>query len=120
MDELIKQLHAANASGEAQAPKKAESANKQNSQATNSSEPGQSSDADDLLADTSKQQKTANNESDNTACSDGADEDGSLLDKITQSLSETEKTDPNVSDKLAKIINVRWLNKLDNSNLKDK
>lgn len=28
MDELIKQLHAANASGETQAPKKAESANK--------------------------------------------------------------------------------------------
>ena len=121
MDELIKQLHAANASGETRAPKKAESANKRKSQATNSSEPGQSSDADDLLADTSKQQKTANNESDNTACSDGADEDSSLLDKITQSLSETEKTDvPNVSDKLAKIINLRWLNKLDNSNLKDK
>lgn len=75
MDELIKQLHAANASGETQAPKKAESANKRKSQATNSSEPGQSSDADDLLADTSKQQKTANNDSDNTACSDVADED---------------------------------------------
>ena len=53
MDELIKQLHAANARGETQAPKKAESANKRKSQATNSSEPGQSSDTDDLLADTS-------------------------------------------------------------------
>ena len=31
-----------------------------------------------------------------------------------------DKTDPKVSDKLAKIINLRWLNKLDNSNLKDK
>ena len=30
------------------------------------------------------------------------------------------KTDPKVSDKLAKIKNLRWLNKLDNSNLKDK
>ena len=74
---------------------------------TNSSEPGQSSDADGLLADTSKQQKTANNESDNTACGDHADEDDSLLDEITQSLSETEKTDPKVSDKLAKIITLR-------------
>lgn len=61
---------------------------------TNSSEPGQSSDADSLLADTSKQQKTANNESDNTTCSDGTDEDDSLLDEITQSLSKMEKTDP--------------------------
>ena len=77
MDELIKQLHAANTRGETQAPKKAESANKRKSQATNSSEPGQSLDADDLLANTSKQQKTANNESDNTACSDGVDEDDS-------------------------------------------
>ena len=117
---MIKQLHAANTSGETQAPKKAESANKRKTQVTNSSEPGQSSDADDLLADTSKQQKTANNESDNTACSDGADEDDSLLDEIAQSLSKMEKTDPKVSDKLAKIINLRWLNKLDNSNLKDK
>ena len=31
-----------------------------------------------------------------------------------------DKTDPKVSDKLAKIINLRWFNKLDNSNLKDK
>ena len=53
MDELIKQLHAANARGETQAPKKAESANKRKSQATTSSEPGQLSDADDLLADAS-------------------------------------------------------------------
>ena len=63
---------------------------------TNSSEPGQSSDADSLLADTSKQQKTANNESDNTTCGDGTDEDDSLLDEITQSLSKMEKTDPKV------------------------
>lgn len=86
MDELIKQLHAANARGETQAPKKAESANKRKSQATNSSEPGQSSDADDLLADTSKQQKTANNESDNTACRDGADEDDSLLNESARTV----------------------------------
>ena len=31
-----------------------------------------------------------------------------------------EKTDSKVSDKLAKIINLRWLNTLDDSNLKDK
>ena len=81
MGKSIKQLHAANASEETQALKKAESANKQKSQATNSSEPGQLSDADGLLADTSKGQKTANNESNNTACNDGADEDDSLLTK---------------------------------------
>ena len=108
MGESIKQLHAANVNGETQAPKKAESVNKRNSQATNSSESVQSSDADGLLADTSKRQKSANNESDTTACGDGADEDDSLLDEIAQSLSETEKTDPKVSDKLAKIINLRW------------
>ena len=99
MGESIKQLHSANAIGETQAPKKAESANKRKSQATNSSEPGQSSDADDLLADTSKRQKTANNERDNTACGDGADKDDSLLDEIAQSLSETEKTEPKVLQK---------------------
>ena len=61
-----------------QAPKKPESANKRKSQATNSFEPGESSDADGLLADTSRQ-TTANNESDNTACGDGADEDDSFI-----------------------------------------
>ena len=79
MGESIKQLYAANANGKTQAPKKPESAIKRKSQATISFEPGESSDADGLLADTSKRQATANNESDNTACGDGADEDDSFI-----------------------------------------
>ena len=124
MGESIKQLHAANANGETQAPKKAESANKRKSQGTNSSEPKQLSDADGLLADTSKRQKTPNNESDNTACGDGADEDDPLLDESTKLHSpypKRRKLTPKFRiTELEKIINLRWLNKLDDSNLKDK
>ena len=38
----------------------------------------------------------------------------------SQSLTDTEKTAPKVSEKLAKIVNLRWLNKLDETNLKGK
>ena len=74
MGESIKRIH----DGETSTPKTAEPANKRKSQTTYSPEPGQSSDADGLLADTSKRQKTAHNESDNTTCDGDVDEDDLL------------------------------------------
>ena len=55
-------------------------------------------------------------------CEDSAgdDEGDSLLDEIAQLLTDTEKTALKVLEKLAKIINLRWLNKLDNTDLKEK
>ena len=92
MNASIKQLHAANANGETQVPKKAESANTRKSPArnTDSSESGQSSDAEGLLAETSEPQKTAHTEIDNLMCGAATGEDDSLLHEIAQSLSETE------------------------------
>ena len=43
-----------------------------------------------------------------------------MLDEIAQSLTDTEKTAPKVSEKLAKIVNLRWLNKLADTHLKEK
>ena len=56
-----------------------------------------------------------------STCETSADnESDSLLDEIVQSLTDMEKTAPKVSEKLAKIVNLRWLNKLDKTNLKEK
>ena len=48
------------------------------------------------------------------------DESDPLLGEIAQSLADTEKTSPIVSDKLGKIVNLRWLNKLNGTNLREK
>ena len=47
-------------------------------------------------------------------------EEDALLDDIVQSLTESEKTAPSVADKLAKIVNSRWLTKLNNNSFKEK
>ena len=105
--------------GETLTPKAAEPAQKRKA-TTDTSETGESSDADDLLA-ASKRQKVVGNDTDSSTCDAAEDgESDSLLDEIAQSLTDTEKTAPKVSEKLAKIVNLRWLNKLDDTNLKDK
>jgi tRNA A37 threonylcarbamoyladenosine synthetase subunit TsaC/SUA5/YrdC len=43
-----------------------------------------------------------------------------LLDEISQTLKETEKTSPKIAPKLANIINKWWLNKLTDDQLKEK
>ena len=73
------------------------------------------SDADKLLA-SSKRPKVVTDKS--HTCAD--DESDPLLDEIAQSLTDTEKTSPKVSDKLGKIVNLRWLNKLDETNLRER
>ena len=51
---------------------------------------------------------------------DGNEKEDTLLDEIIQSMNETEKTDAKISEKLAKIVKNRWLNKLSNGQLKGK
>ena len=48
------------------------------------------------------------------------DKEDTLLDEIIQSMNETEKTDANISEKLAKIVENHWLNKLSDRQLKEK
>ena len=69
-----------------------------------------------------KRQKVVSIESNGStgAANAGDNESDPLLDGIAQSLTETEKTAPKISDKLAKIVNLRWLNKLDDATLKEK
>ena len=106
--------------GETLTPKAAEPAQKRKA-TSDTSETGESSDADELL-NASKRQKVVGDDTDSSTCDNAAqdDESDSLLDEIAQSLTDTEKTAPKVSEKLAKIVNLRWLNKLDDTNLKDK
>ena len=47
-------------------------------------------------------------------------EEDPLLAEIAQAMDEGEKTAPNISDQLAKIINSRWLNKLNDESLREK
>ena len=49
-----------------------------------------------------------------------AQEEDPLLAEIAQAMDEGEKTSPNISDQLAKIINSRWLNKLNDESLREK
>ena len=51
---------------------------------------------------------------------DGDEEEDTLLDEIAQSMNETEKTDAKISEKLAKIVENRWLYKLSDLQLKEK
>ena len=116
MSDSLKRLHT---KGETQGPQMAESARKRKSQPTRDNSGLEESDADALLADTNKRQKVVN-ESNGATCASGEDEADALLDEIAQSLTETENTAPKVSEKLANIVNLRWLNKLDDKNLKEK
>ena len=67
------------------------------------------SDAEQLL-ESNKRQKIQ----------DGDEEEDTLLDEIVQSMNETEKTDAKISEKLAKIVAKRRLNKLSDGQLKEK
>ena len=65
------------------------------------------SDADKQLV-ANKRPKVVGDKSNGSTCETSADnESDSLLDEIAQSLTDTEKTVPKVSEKLAKIVNLR-------------
>ena len=118
MGESLKLLHS---KGETLSPTTAESARKWKSPSTRDDSESEESDADKLLAE-GKQPKVAGKESNGSTCGDSAgdDESDSLPDEIAQSLTDTEKTASKISEKLAKIVNLRWLNKLDDTHLKEK
>ena len=106
--------------GETQSPTTAEPATKRKSPSTGDSSDTEELDADALFA-ANKQPKVVADKSNGSTCKTSADDESdSLFDDITQSLTDTEKTAPKVSEKLAKIVNLRWLTKLDETNLKEK
>ena len=99
-------------------------------------EDDQQSDADKLLNQQgSKRRRIADDSTpegiesvvNNDSHNNGEDHTGSqvqeedlLLAEIAQAMDEAEKTAPNISDQLAKIINSRWLNKLSDESLHEK
>ena len=120
MTEMGESLRSLKQKGETQTPKTAEPAEKRKSPSTGDDSDSQESDAEELLA-ANKRPKVVADKSNGSTCETSAeDESDSLLDEIAQSLTDTEKTAPNVTEKLAKIVNLRWLNKLDETNLKEK
>ena len=120
MTEMGESLRSLKRKGETQTPKTAEPAKKRKFPSTGDDSDSQESDAEELLA-ANKRPKVVADKSNGSTCDTSAeDESDSLLDEIAQSLTDTEKTAPNVTEKLAKIVNLRWLNKLDETNLKEK
>ena len=121
MTEMGESLRSLKHKGETQTPTTAEPAKrKRKSPSTGDGSDSEESDADKLL-DANKRPKVVGEKSNGSTCETSADnESDSLLDEIAQSLTDTEKTAPKVSEKLAKIVNLRWLNKLDETNLKEK
>lgn len=120
MTEMGASLRSLKEKGETQTPTMAEPATKRKSPSTGDNSDTEESDADALLA-ANKRPKVVADKSNGSTCETSADDESdSLLDDITQSLTDTEKTAPKVSEKLAKIVNLRWLTKLDETNLKEK
>ena len=113
MNETMKAMsESLRGSGETPTPKPADSA-KRGRKANNGSHDllsdSAESDADQLL-ESNKRQKIQ----------DGVEEEDTLLDEIVQSMNGTEKTDAKISEKLAKTVENRWLNKLSDGQLKEK
>ncbi|XP_068757998.1 uncharacterized protein [Montipora capricornis] len=120
MTEMGESLRSLKQKGETQTPKTAEPAKKRKSSSTGDDSDSQESDAEELFA-ANKRPKVVADKSNGSTCETSAeDESDSLLDEIAQSHTDTEKTAPKVTEKLAKIVNLRWLNKLDETNLKEK
>ena len=121
MTEMGESLRSLKRKRETQTPTTAEPAKRKRiSPSTGDGSDSEESDADKLL-DANKRPKVVGDKSNGSTCETSADnESDSLLDEIAQSLTDTEKTAPKVSEKLAKIVNLRWLNKLDETNLKEK
>ena len=113
MNETMKAMsESLRGSGEKPTPKPADSAErgrKTNNGSHDSLSDSAESDADQLL-ESNKRQKIQN----------GDEEEDTLLDEIVRSMNETEKTDAKISEKLVKIVENRWLNKLSDGQLKEK
>ena len=89
--------------GETQTPKTAEPAKKRKSPSTGDDSDSHESDAEELLA-ANKRPKVVADKSNGSNCETSAeDESDSLLDEIAQSLTDTEKTAPNVTENLQRL-----------------
>ena len=120
MTEIGELLRSLKQKEETQAPTMAEPAKKRKSLSTGDDSDSEESNAEKLLA-ANKRPEVFADKSNGSTCETSADnKSNSLLNEIKQSLTNTEKTAPKVSEKLAKIVNLRWLNKLDETNLKEK
>ena len=112
MNETMKAMsESLRGSGDKLTPKPAESAKrgrKTNNGSHESLSDSAESDAEQLL-ESNKRQKIQ----------DGDEEEDTLLDEIVQSMTETEKTDAKISEKLAKIVENRWRNKLSDGQFKE-
>ena len=117
MDALLRSLKE---KGKTQTPTTAEPATKRKSPSTGDSSDKEELDADALLAANKRPKVVADKSNGSTCEASAVDESDSLLDDITQSLTDRGKTAPKVSEKLAKIENLRWLTKLDETILKEK
>ena len=110
MNETMKAMsESLRGSGETPAPKPADSAKrgrKTNNGSYDLLSDSAESDADQLL-ESNKRQKIQ----------DGDEEEDTLLDEIVQSMNET---DAKISEKLEKIVENRWFNKLSDGQLKEK
>ena len=113
MNETMKAMsESLRGSGETPTPKPADSAKrgrKTNNGSYDLLSDSAESDADQLL-ESNKRQKIQ----------DGDEEEDTLLDEIVQSMNKTEKTDAKISEKLEKIVENRWFNKLSDGQLKEK
>ena len=113
MNETMKAMsESLRGSGETPTPKPADSAKrgrKTNNGSHDLLSDSAESDADQLL-ESNKRQKIQ----------DGDEEEDTLLDEIVQSMNETENTDAKILEKLAKIVENRWLSKLSDGQLKEK
>jgi hypothetical protein len=89
-----------------------ESARKSGKLTDSQPESGQESDSESLLTSTAAGPETKKRST--------AEDEDPLLDEISQTLEETEKTSPKIAPKLANIINKRWLNKPTDDQLKEK
>jgi hypothetical protein len=121
MSESLKRLHEANdphrdgvATAEISA-KKAKLAH----DSQNKSEDSES-DSELLLDDERRTNVTVETSTSQDGAQNDKPSDNALLEEIAQSLDETEPTGLAVHDKLAQIVNKRWLNKLGDDQLKDK
>ena len=106
MKAMSESLHS---SGEKPTPKLADSAKRGRKTNNDSLSSSAQSDADQLL-ESNKLQKLH----------DGDEEEDTLLEAIVQSVNETEKTDAKISERLAKLVENRWLNKPSDGQLKEK
>ena len=120
MTEMRESLRSLKQKGETQTPTTVEPAKKRKYPSTGDDSDTEESDADTLLAANKRPKVVADKSNDSTCETSADDESDSLIDEIAQSLTYTEETAPKVSKTCKDRKLIRWLNKFDETNLKEK